>query len=133
MFGLGGPTFGGGAGLVPGFGGGGATGAGLNPGSIGGSISGSHTSTGVEAAFTYVTYTFPRPATPQYIVITTSAGSGLVQIVLDNQRNLNIPFALNTVVQYPIVGVLSAMVNALSVGFEALSGVMTVTATVHYL
>ena len=106
--------------------------ASTNPAMTGGSISGSHTSTQAETAFTYVTYTFPRPANPQYIVITTSAGSGIVQIVLDNQRNLNLPFALNTLGTYSIAGILSAPVNALSVGFEALSGVMTVTATVHY-
>lgn len=103
-----------------------------SPGTTGGSISGSHTSTAAETAFTYVTYTFPRPAMPTTITITTSAGSGVVQIVLDNQRNQNYAFALNTVASYSLAGILSAPVNALSVGFEALSGVMTVTATVGY-
>jgi hypothetical protein len=117
-------------------GGGGASGT--FPGAVptgpgmGGSISGSHTSTGVESSFTFVTYTFPRPAMPYLLAVTTSAGSGLIEIVLDNQRNILLPFSLNVLAPYNISGVISQAVNALSVGFEALSGVLTVSATVHY-
>jgi len=119
---------------APAFGAGGAGGnLGVTPNlGTGGSISGSHTSTGVESSFTFVTYTFPRPAYPQYVVITTSAGSGLVEIILDNQRNLLIPFSLNVLAPYYVNGVINQAVNALSIGFEALSGVLTVVATVHY-
>lgn len=99
---------------------------------VGGSISGSHTSTGVEAVFTFVTYTFPRPIIPTHTTVVTSTGSGLVRIVLDNQRNLDVPFAANTVVRESLDGALPSKVNALSVGFEAVSGVLTAVAAVFY-
>ena len=103
-----------------------------SPSLTGGSISGSHTSTAAETVFTFVTYTFPRPAQPIMLTITSSAGAGLVRVVLDNQRNLDIPTAINTVVPQPLSAILSAYVNALSVGFECIAGVATISATVTY-
>jgi hypothetical protein len=99
---------------------------------VGGSVFGSHTSVGVEAAFTFVTFTFPRPVMPTHVTAVTSAGAGVVRVVLDNQRNLDVPWAANTVVKESLGGAFPAPVNALSVGFENISGVATAVAAVFY-